>query len=160
MGTSYGPGSNCYVIEGNFLAYRKSGEQLLSISAIIYNQIAGRIYKPCKIVGPAFPWVEIGDGITCYTTDVVIETYCLTGIMRNIQGMMDTYEAKGSFERGESFGLTTYIIQLEVEAAVIKKSVEEVSVWVTDLKEYTEAQFVITSEEIAAEVKKVNRRRR
>jgi hypothetical protein len=152
VGASYGPGNNCYVIQGNYLVYGKSAQELLSIAATVYDQISGRIYRPCHIVGPALPWVEVGDGIICYTTDDVIETYCLERTMKGIQGMMDTYEAQGSIEQEQSFGLGDQIIQLEGKTAVIKKSVEEVSVRVTDLKEYTEAQFVITADQILQEV--------
>jgi hypothetical protein len=152
VGASFGPGSNCYVIQGNYLVYGKSAEELLSIAATVYVQISGKIYRPCQIVGPALPWVEVGDGIICYTTDDVIETYCLKRTLKGIQGMMDTYEAKGSIEQEQSFGLGDQIIQLEGKTAVIKKSVEEVSVRVTDLKEYTEAQFKITANQILAEV--------
>jgi len=41
---------------------------------------------------------------------------------------------------------------LEGKTAVIKKSAEEVSVRVTDLKEYTVAQFKITADQIIVEV--------
>ncbi|WP_367567208.1 tail fiber domain-containing protein [Lacrimispora sp.] len=152
IGASYGPGNNCYVIQGNYLVYGKSGQELLSIAATVYDQISGRLYKPCHIVGPALPWVEVGDGIICYTTDDVIETYCLERTMKGIQGMMDTYEAKGNIEQEQRTGLSEQIIQLEGKSAVIKRSVEEVSVRVTDLKDYTEAQFAITAEQILAEV--------
>ena len=63
VGASYGPGNNCYVIQGNYLVYGKSGQELLAIAATVYDQISGRIYRPCHIVGPALPWVEVGDGI-------------------------------------------------------------------------------------------------
>lgn len=152
VGASYGPGANCYIIQGNFLVYGKSGEELLAIVATIYEQISRRTYKPAHIVGPALPWVEVGDGIICYTTDDVVETYCLQRTLKGIQGMMDTYVSQGSIEQEQSFGLGDQIIQLEGKTAVIKKSVEEVSVRVTDLKEYTEAQFKVTADQILAEV--------
>ncbi len=152
VGASYGPGSNCYVIQGNYLVYGKSGQDLLSIAATLYEQVSGRLYRPCQIVGPALPWVEVGDGIICYTTDDVIETFCLQRTLKGIQGMTDTYVAKGNIEQEQSFGLGDQIIQLEGKTAVIKKSVEEVSVRVTDLKEYTEAQFKVTADQILAEV--------
>lgn len=152
VGASYGPGNNCYVIQGNYLVYGKSGQELLAIAATVYDQISGRVYRPCHIVGPALPWVEVGDGIICYTTDDVIETYCLERTLKGIQGMMDTYEAQGSLEQEQSFGLGDQIIQLEGKTAVIKKSVEEVSVRVTDLKAETEAQFKITADQILQEV--------
>ena len=152
VGASYGPGANCYIIQGNFLVYGKSGEELLAIVATIYEQISRRTYKPAHIVGPALPWVEVGDGIICYTTDDIVETYCLQRTLKGIQGMMDTYVSQGSIEQEQSFGLGDQIIQLEGKTAVIKKSVEEVSVRVTDLKEYTEAQFKLTADQILAEV--------
>lgn len=153
-GWSHEEGTNCYVVQGNFLAYGKSSEELDRIADVIYDQISGRLYRPCKIVSPALPWVEVGDGIICYTTDDVIETYCLKRTLNGIQGMMDTYEARGSLELEENTGIRSEIVQLEGKAAVIKKSVEEVSVKVTDLKEYAEAQFKVTSNEISAEVKR------
>jgi hypothetical protein len=152
VGASYGAGTNAYTIQGNFLVYGKSAADLLNIAATVHNQISGKIYRPCKIVTQALPWVEPGDGIICYTSDDVIETYCLKRTIKGIQAMMDTFEASGTRERRESFGIGTQIIQLEGKTAIIKKSVEEVSVRVTDLKEYTEAQFKVTAEQILAEV--------
>ncbi len=152
VGASYGAGTNAYTIQGNFLVYGKSAADLLNIAATVHNQISGKIYRPCKIVTQALPWVEPGDGIICYTSDDVIETYCLKRTIKGIQAMMDTFEASGTRERRESFGIGTQIIQLEGKTAIIKKSVEEVSVRVTDLKAYTEAQFEITADQIVAEV--------
>lgn len=152
IGASYGGGRNAYTIQGNFLVYGKNAQELFDIAATVHNQISGKVYRPCKIVTQALPWVEPGDGIICYTSDDVIETYCLKRTIKGIQAMMDTFEASGTRERRESFGIGTQIIQLEGKTAVIKKSVEEVSVRVTDLKEFTEAQFAITAEQILAEV--------
>lgn len=152
IGASYGAGTNAYTIQGNFLVYGKSAQELLTIAATVHNNISRKVYRPCKIVTQALPWVEPGDGIICYTSDDVIETYCLKRTIKGIQAMMDTFEASGGRERRESFGIGTQIIQLEGKTAVIKKSVEEVSVRVTDLKEYTEAQFAITADQIIAEV--------
>lgn len=152
IGASYGAGTNAYTIQGNFLVYGKDAQELLTIAATVHNNISRKVYRPCKIVTQALPWVEPGDGIVCYTSDDVIETFCLKRTIKGIQAMMDTFEANGSRERRESFGIGTQIIQLEGKTAVIKKSVEEVSVRVTDLKEYTEAQFKITTDQIIAEV--------
>jgi hypothetical protein len=152
IGASYGAGTNAYTIQGNFLVYGKDARELLTIAATVHNNISRKIYRPCKIVTQALPWVEPGDGIICYTSDDVVETYCLKRTIKGIQAMMDTFEASGSRERRESFGIGTQIIQLEGKTAVIKKSVEEVSVRVTDLKAETEAQFKVTAEQILAEV--------
>lgn len=152
VGAVYGGGKNSYIVQGNFLVYGKGSTDLLNIAANLHNQISGKSYRPCRIVTAGLPWVEPGDGIICYTTDDVIETYCLKRTIKGIQAMMDTYEAQGTRERKQNFGIQTQIIQLEGKSAVIKRSVEEVSVRVTDLKEYTEAQFAITADQILAEV--------
>lgn len=145
-------GSNTYVVEGNFLVYGKSADDLATIASSVYDQISGISYRPCKIVTAGLPWVEVGDGLVCYTSDDVIETYCLKRTISGIQGMMDTFEASGSSDYEENFDIQSQITQLEGKAAVIKKNVEEVSVRVTDLKNYTEAQFKVTAENITAEV--------
>ena len=149
-------GNNTYVVEGNFLVYGKSADDLATIASSVYDQISGISYRPCKIVTAGLPWVEVGDGLVCYTSDDVIETYCLKRTISGIQGMMDTFEASGSSDYEENFDIQSQITQLEGKAAVIKKNVEEVSVRVTDLKNYTEAQFKVTAEAITAEVTRAN----
>ena len=152
VGASYGRGTNAYTIQGNFLVFGKKAEDLLNIAITVHDQISGKVYRPCKIVTQALPWVEPGDGIICYTSDDVIETYCLKRTIKGIQAMMDTFEAAGTRERKESFGIPTQIIQLEGKTAIIKKSVGEVSVRLTDLKEETESKFIQTAEQILQEV--------
>lgn len=154
IGVLFGDGSNTYVIEGNFIVYGKSSEELTQIASAIYEKISERSYRPCKIVTRALPWIEVGDKITCHTTDDIVETYCLKRTMTGIQNMMDQFEAYGSIEYEENFGIQSQIIQLEGKAAVIKKSVEEVSVSLTDLKADTESKFKISSDSISAEVKR------
>lgn len=154
IGAIYGPEGNCYVIQGNFLVYGKNANELLEIAATVYNQISGISYRPCRISAPALPWVEPGDGIICYTTDDVIETYCLKRTMKGIQRMMDTYEATGNVDLEDNFGIHMQIIQLEGKTATIVKNVDEVSARVTDLKSDTEAQFKVTAGQISAEVQR------
>lgn len=152
VGAAYGLGTNTYTIQGNFLVYGKGAQELHNIAATVLENIGRKTYRPCRIVTAALPWVEPGDGIICYTSDDVIETYCLKRTIKGIQAMMDTFEAQGTRERKENFGIGTQIIQLEGKTAIIKKSVEEVSVRVTDLKAETEAQFKVTADQILAEV--------
>jgi uncharacterized protein YlzI (FlbEa/FlbD family) len=152
VGAAYGLGTNTYTIQGNFLVYGKNAQELHNIAATVHENIGRKTYRPCKIVTQALPWVEPGDGIICYTSDDVIETYCLKRTIKGIQAMMDTFEAQGTMERKENFGIDTQIIQLEGKTAIIKKSVEEVSVRVSDLKASTDAQFKITADQILAEV--------
>lgn len=152
IGAGYGEGPNTYTIQGNFLMYGKGTEELERVAAITHKQISGKVYRPCQITTAGLPWIEPGDGIICYTTDDVIETYCLRRTMRGIQATMDTYEAQGTRVRDDKCGSKAMFVQMEGKSAVIKRSVEEVSVRVTDLKKFTEAQLAITAEQILAEV--------
>ena len=152
VGASVGNGTNAYIIQGNFLVYGKSSAELLQIAYTTYEEIKERVYRPAKIAGPALPWVEVGDGLKCYTSDDVIETYCFKRSIKGIQAMTDTYEATGNESREESFGIGTKIIQIEGKAAIIEKTVEEVSVTVSDVKKQTEAQIKVLSDSISLKV--------
>lgn len=146
-------GKNVYIIQGNFLAYGKSAEELEHIASVAYGNMAHRVYRPCKITGlTSMPWVETGDGIVCETGDDRIETYCLERTIKGAQTMKDIIVAQGGAVYKQDFSVAAQIIQLEGKSAVIKKSVEEVSVKVADLKEYTEAQVKIMADNITMEV--------
>ena len=154
--TDYG-GENTYIIQGNFLAYGKNNEELTEIARTVYDIISKISYRPSKITCPGLPWVEPGDGLVCYTTDEVIETYCFKRTFSGMQGMSDVFESSGGMNLEQNFGTASKIIQLEGKAAILKKDVDEVSVWVTDLKEYTEAQFKVTAEAITSEVSRATK---
>lgn len=152
VGASVGDGDNAYIIEGNFLVYGKDANTLLSIAQSIFPQISGRAYRPASLKTNFLPWVEIGDALRVITRNDIVETFCMKREVKGIQAMSDTFTSTGSETREESFGIENQIIQLEGKTAVIIKSVDEVSATVTDLKNYTEAQFKITADSITAEV--------
>ena len=152
VGASVGENDNVYLIEGNFLVYGKSASDLLSIAETLLPYIAGRVYRPASLDCNCMPWLEVGDAIVVPTRDDVVETFVMKRTITGCQNMRDKIESTGSQRREEDFSIQRQIIQLEGKAAVIVKSVEEVSVRVTDLKNYTESQFKITADAITAEV--------
>lgn len=154
IGAVVGSGSNAYIVEGNFLAYGLGSADLTKLAWSIYDSIAGKTYRPAKIVSYAMPWIEVGDGLRAITTDTEIATFVLTRTMSGIQAMMDTVEAKGTKTQGQEFGIQNEIIQLKGKTAVIVRSVDEVSATVTDLEKQTTAQIKVVSDKIAAEVKR------
>lgn len=154
IGAVVGSGSNAYVIEGNFLAYGLGSADLTKLAWSVYDLIAGKTYRPAKIVSYAMPWIEAGDGLWAVTTDTEIATYVLKRTMNGIQGMMDTVESKGTKTQGQEFGLQNEIIQLKGKTAVIVRSVEEVSVKLSDVEKNTTAQLKVVSDAIEAEVKR------
>lgn len=154
IGAVVGSGSNAYIVEGNFLAYGLGSADLTKLAWSIYDSIAGKTYRPAKIVSYAMPWIEVGDGLRAITTDTEIATFVLTRTMSGIQAMMDTVEAKGTKTQGQSFGVENEIIQLKGKTAVIVRNVDEVSATVTDLEKHTTAQLKVVSDQITAEVKR------
>ena len=154
IGAVVGSGSNAYIVEGNFLAYGLGSVDLTKLAWSIYDSIAGKTYRPAKIVSYAMPWIEVGDGLRAITTDTEIATFVLTRTMSGIQAMMDTVEAKGTKTQGQSFGIQNEIIQLKGKTAVIVRNVDEVSAMVTDLEKHTTAQLKVVSDQITAEVKR------
>lgn len=154
IGAVVGSGSNTYVVEGNFLTYGLGSADLTKLAWSIYDTIAGKTYRPAKIVSYAMPWIEVGDGVRAITTDTEIATFVLTRTMSGIQAMMDTVEANGTKTQGQSFGIQNEIIQLKGKTAVIVRNVDEVSAMVTDLEKHTTAQLKVVSDQITAEVKR------
>lgn len=154
IGAVVGSGSNAYVVEGNFLTYGLGSADLTKLAWSIYDTIAGKTYRPAKIVSYAMPWIEVGDGVRAITTDTEIATFVLTRTMSGIQAMMDTVEAKGTKTQGQEFGIQNEIIQLKGKTTVIVRSVDEVSATVTDLEKQTAAQIKVVSDKITAEVKR------
>ena len=154
IGAVVGSGGNAYVVEGNFLTYGLGSADLTKLAWSIYDTIAGKTYRPAKIVSYAMPWIEVGDGVWAITTDTEIATLVLTRTMSGIQAMMDTVEAKGTKTQGQEFGIQNEIIQLKGKTTVIVRSVDEVSATVTDLEKQTAAQIKVVSDKITAEVKR------
>lgn len=154
IGAVVGSGSNAYVVEGNFLAYGLGSADLTKLAWSIYDSIAGKTYRPAKIVSYAMPWIEVGDGLRAITTDTEIATFVLTRTMSGIQAMMDTVEAKGTKTQGQSFGIQNEIIQLKGKTAVIVKQVDEVSSTLTDLERETASQIKQLSDSIVLKVDK------
>ena len=152
VGASVGEGKNPYVIEGNFLVYGKSAEDLLSVATTIFPYIYGRTYRPASLECNCRPWLEVGDAFYAPTREDIVETFVMKRTIYGCQAMKDKIEATGNQTREADFSLNRKIIQLEGKTAVIVTTVEEVSATVTDLKSETESQLSVLSSEISAEV--------
>ena len=152
IGASVGDGNNLYVIEGNFLVYGKNSVELLNIAQTLLPHISEKIYRPASVDCNCMPWIEVGDAIRILTKDDIVETFVMKRSISGCQNMRDKIESTGSKKHEEAFSIQKQIIQLEGKTAVIIKNVDEVSARVTDLKNYTEAQFKITADAITAEV--------
>lgn len=147
-------GANTYVIEGNFLTYGLSDVDMTKLAQSVCDAVGGRSYRPAKIVTYAMPWLEVGDGVRAITTDTELCTYVLKRTMKGIQAMQDTIESKGSQTMEQNVNIATDIIQLKGKTAKLEKSVEGVSVTVSDLEKNTTAQIKTLSDSILLKVDK------
>ena len=152
IGANVGSGMNPYAIEGNFLVYGKSSQELLNIAQSLLPRIKGRIYRPVSVDCNCMPWLEVGDAIRLITRDDLIESFIMRRTISGCQAMRDRLESTGSQNREEEFSIQKQIIQLEGKTAIISKNVEEVYVEVSNLKEDTNSKISVMADQITAEV--------
>lgn len=154
IGVTVGDPTNVYVIEGNFLFFGLTSMEQQLATQRICEHISGRTYRPAKIITYAMPWLEPGDSVRAITTNTEICTYVMSRTLSGIQAMKDTIEAKGTQGQQDTFDITSEIQQLKGKSAVIVKSVDEVSLKMTDLETDTQANFKVVSNKISTEVKR------
>ena len=154
IGANVGNGENVYTIEGNFLVYGKNASELLNIATSLLNYTEGRMYRPAKVNCNCMPWIEVGDALRIPTKNDIVETFVMKRTISGCQNMRDEIESTGNQKFQGEFGIHKQIKQLEGKTAVISRNVDSVSATVTDLKEYTEANFEITAQNITAEVQR------
>lgn len=141
IGAIYGEGINTYVIQGNFLLYGKTAEELQTIAENVSANIFGRAYRPYTAESIGLPYLEVGDTVELTTEDTVV-SYILQRTLTGIQALKDEFEAPGSEEREENFGANNEIIQLQGKFAKIKKDVDGIVQTVGDIEQgvYTEIE--------------------
>lgn len=133
----YGTGDNVYSITGNFLLFGLEESQLKTVAKNIYDTISGITYCPVETFNliNADPCVEVGDYIKVTTTAGSFNTYVLSRTISGIQGMFDSFVAKGTKEIGNR--TTTLSEQLKMingRTRTIKNTVDELSIEFTELK--------------------------
>lgn len=155
IGALYGEGTNCYTVEGNFLMYGKTAEELGQIAQNIYGMISGRMYIPFESESKGLPYIEVGDAARFEFGEEFIVSYVIKRTLKGIYALRDSYDATGDEIRSVQNNINTEIIQLKRKAAILTKNVDEVSAKVIDLAKNTETQFKITAEQIESTVKRI-----
>lgn len=142
IGASVGNGNNVYVIQGNFLVYGKSANELNTIATNVFGAITERPYRPVELTCKGLPYLDVGDLINITTVDgESYKTYILQSTMSGIQALTDNIVSQGEQRREEKFGLNLSIIQLEGKTNVLTRTVEELKSTVSDLNVgYSEIQ--------------------
>lgn len=132
VGCIYGGGTNAYIVQGNFLLYGKSSEELEVIAANIAQNIFNREYRPFTGDLIGLPYLEVGDGVKFNLSDIVT-SYVLQRTLTGIQALKDELRAEGNERLEQHFGLNTEIIQLKNKSAILKRTVEELSNTITEI---------------------------
>lgn len=154
IGLIYGNGDNCYIVEGNFLVYGKTSEQLQEIARNIYEKITAITYRPiinCDCMGN--PCFEVGDPIRLSTKYALIETYILERTLKGIQALRDTYKANGVEQYAEKVnGVHQSILQLKGKSNVLERTIEETRLEIKDLGAGLSTEISITAGQIRTEL--------
>ena len=151
IGAIVGTGSNAYVIEGNFLLFGKSANELEQIARNAFGNMAKRPYRPYEADSIGLPYVEVGDTLE-FALDNPVTGYVLQRTLTGIQALQDKYIAEGNEEREQNFGINNEIIQLQGKVTRIKKDVEGVSVEVEDLGQELSAEISALAGQIVLKV--------
>ena len=122
IGTSVGTDVNPLIIEGNPLIYGKEGTtELTTALTNIFNNVKDISYRPFTINTYGNPALPVGTNITIntkkYDTQNGYQPFVVNSIVQNrvltgIQGMVDSYSATGTQQRGyEANSLQSQIIR-------------------------------------------------
>lgn len=155
IGAIYGSGTNAYTVEGNFLMFGKSADELAEIAQNIYGMVSGRMYIPFESESKGLPYLKVGDAARFEFGSDSIVSYIIKRTLKGIYALRDSYSATGEEIRSTESNINTDIIQLKGKAAILKKNVDEVSAKMTDLGENVEAQLKITASQIESTVKRL-----
>lgn len=157
VGELAGTKDNPYVISGNPLLYGSTAEKLKGIGQKIYEQIKGYIYRPNTTTLDGLPYLETGDYFVLIKENSDdIGSFIFSRTLSGVQALKDTYESKGNKLRVNEDTQTSELMYLQSRTAKIQKSVDCVSIELTNLDENTSSRFEQTASKIEAEVKRAN----
>lgn len=145
---------NPYLLIGNFLLWGKSIEEIKAIGEEIFKRIEGVYYRPNTTELDGLPYLQTGDTFTLEKRNDIIECYILSRTLKGVQGLRDTYEAKGGQVRGNEVSKSSELIQLKGRTLKLKKSIDGVSAELADIEKATTSKFEMTNEKIETEVKR------
>lgn len=111
VGTIYPPetGGNTYVITGNYLLTAQNAQSLLPVAKVLYEQLSGVQYTPCKLTVPSRLGIREGQILTVVApTGERLTAYVME---RTTSRDRDTLECTGSPTRDSSAALNSQSYQ-------------------------------------------------
>lgn len=144
---------NCYIIEGNFLVYSKSSDELAVIAKNIYDKITDIIYRPFSVDCVGNPCLEVGDPISIPTKHEIVESYILKRTLKGIQALRDAYSADGQEKYSEKVnGVHNSIMQIKGKANILTRTIEETKLEMYDIEAGLNTTISVTAAGIRKEM--------
>lgn len=157
VGCIYGEGTNCYVVQDNFLLYGMPDEEMLEAAANMYSVIRNIRYRPAHVEAKGNPVLEAGDGIRLSTTYEIVYTYIFQRTLKGIQALRDTYDAEGEeYQREKVNSVREEIVRLKGKTNKLTRTVEETKLELADLEANAYAEIKANAEQISLKVSKDN----
>lgn len=153
-GVTSGTGDNPYIMAGNYLLFGKTGTELQDIADEIFLQVKNKYYRQHTTVMNGLPYMEVGDSVLTTTTNDAIESFIFKRIMTGVHTLVDTISATGNQYRSQTVTPNTELQQLKNKTLRIQKSVDGVSIDLSNLETETNAKFELQDDEIALKVSK------
>lgn len=145
---------NPYFLTGNFLLWGKSISELNQIGQGIFNRLEGIYYRPNTTELDGLPYIQTGDTFALEKRNDVVESYILSRTLSGVQGLRDTYEAKGGQIRTNEISKAAEMQQMKGRTLKLQKSIDGISAELADIEEGTNSRFEMTNQKIETEVKR------
>lgn len=158
IGAIVGDGTETYIVEDNFLCYGKGASELQTIAKNLFSVICKvSSYYPYSCTAIGNPCVNLGEVVSIYESRMFIESYVLRRVLKGIQALKDTLEARGSDSYGENVNsVNKSIIQLKGKVNLLSRTVEETKSEIKDIEKGLSSSITQTADSITAEVKRAS----
>lgn len=155
IGAISGDGTNCYVVQDNFLVYGKSASELQEIADNLYYVIKSISYISFRAVLSGNLCLEVGDAVQFNTRRKIVNSYILQRKITGIQTLKDSFSASGEYERFENVNsINSQIVKLKGKTNTLERNVEETKSTITDVEKGLQSQITQNSERIELKVSK------
>lgn len=135
IGYVYGNGTNCYIVEDNFLVYGKSSAQLAVIAENMYEKINIVQYRPSTIKAKGNLTIDVGTSISLKTEYKDVYTYVLERNLKGVQALVDNFSAEGTEYHEENVNSTNRsLYQLKGKTNELERNIEETRSTITDVE--------------------------
>lgn len=152
VGHSIGIGTNTYIVQGNFLIFGMSAQELEIIGNRLFLVIKNKYYRPHKSIIPGLPYLEVGDSINIITTKDVIESFVFHRILTGIQSLTDEISATGNEYRNNNISPETQFLELRNKTLKVSKSVDALKVQLNDTAEGLQSQITQTAGSLQTQI--------